>query len=208
MEYHNKYPALERFYPETFLDPLQEMHSFNDRTFHQYIQSQYNFYVKEARKGELKSTLAAVTAVWSKASSLFCELYSFGGLTPESQRYFDRSFRGKLNRVTFGPPVESAEKMVALMESGLLNFETARNPSLSLDEKTGTYILESRMKCTRHSVQYLVDARIPKMSLVDDSSSLFRNLLNRGLITTYENRTDQETYQTGAVNITPGGGCF
>lgn len=201
-KYHSKYPELKRFNPERFLDPLQDEQPLNGQTFHQFTLSQYNFYLNEARKGELKSPTAAVTAVWRKAASLFCELYSFGGLTPESQKCFDRSFRGKLNRVTFGPPIDSAEKIYALMEFGILNFETARNSSVSLDEKAGSFTLESRQKKNRHSVQYLVDARIPKMSLVNDCSSLFRSLLNRGLITVYENSTDQETYQTGAINIT------
>ncbi len=204
-EYQQKCPGLKRFDPDTFLDPLQENSTFDGQTFHQYIHSQYNFYVKEARKGEFKSPLAAVTAVWKKASSLFCDLYSFGGFTPESQRYFDRSIRGKLNRVTFGPPVESAEKMYALVESGILNFGAARSPNLSMDEKSGAFILESGQRSLRHHVQYLVDARIPKMSLADDCSKLFRKLLNRGLITTFINRATQEAYQTGAVNITPEG---
>ncbi len=51
-------------------------------------------------------------------------------------------------------------------------------------------------------VQYLVDARIPKMSLANDPGSLFRNLLNRGLITLFENRFGQQAYKPGAVNIT------
>jgi hypothetical protein len=204
-KYHKKYPDRKRFNPDLFLDPLQEKSAAVCRTFHHYIQSEYRGYLKEARKGELKSPLAAVTAVWRKASSLFSEIYSYGGLTPDSQRYFDHTVRGKLNRVTFGPPVESAEKMLALMESEILNFETARNPVLTLDDKTGSFILESIQSSTRHSVQFLVDARIPKMSLADDRSSLFRNLLRRGLITMHENRDGQGIYQTGAVNITPEG---
>lgn len=204
VEYRKIYPDLKPFEPEMFLDPLPKTHSVNAQTFHQYIQSLYNFYVEEAGKGELKSPLAAVVAVWRKAAPLFCKIYSFGGLTPDSQRHFDRSFRGKLNRVAFGPPLENAEKIHALMESGLLNFGAARNPGLSLDEKTGSFILETK-EGTRHSVQYLVDARIPKTSLAKDCSSLFQNLLDRGLITIYENRNDQEMYQTGAVNITPEG---
>ncbi len=204
VEYRKIYPDLKRFDPETFLDPLQEEHFFSDQTFHHYIQSKYDFYIKEAGKGELKSPHAAVVAVWRKAAPLFSEIYSFGGLTPGSQKYFDRSVRGKLNRVAFGPPVENAEKMYALIEFGLLNFGAARSPGLSLDEKTGSFILESE-NGTLHPLQYLVDARIPKMSLAKDGSSLFQNLLKSELITIFENRTVQETYQTGAVNITPEG---
>jgi len=204
-DYHKKYSSEIRFDAERFLDPLPESEYFKGKTHHQYIEGLYDYYLQEARKGELRSPLAAVSAVWRKASPLFCEVYSFGGLTPDSQRYVDSSIRGKLNRVTFGPPVTSGEKIYALIESGILNFDAARHPELVLDEKIGLFVLESRPEGTRHPVQYLVDARIPKVSLVDDPGPLFSNLLNRGLITLYENKLGKEAYQTGAVNITPQG---
>ena len=200
--YHKKYPSQIRFDVDRFLEPLKEADVLNGTTIDQFIKSLYNHYLQEARKGELKSPFAAVTAVWRKASSLFCELYSFGGLTPESHRHFDYSMRGKLNRITFGPPVKSAEKLYALMESGILNFDAARNPNLILDDKSGSFILQSNPNNTRYPVQYLVDARIPKVSLADNPGPLFRNMLNRGLITIYENRFGEETYRPGAINIT------
>ncbi len=204
-EYHKKYPSEIRFNVDRFLDPLQETEIHEGKSYHQFIGALYNDYLREARKGELKSPLAAVTTVWRKASSLFCDLYSFGGLTPESHRYFDCSIRGKLNRVTFGPPVKSAEKLFALMESGILNFDAARNPVLILDDKSGSYILQSNPNNTRYPFQYLVDARIPKVSLADDPGPLFRSMLNRGLITIFENRFGEEAYRPGAVNITSEG---
>ena len=200
--YHKKYPSEIRFDAERFIDPLQKTEVYEGKSHHQYVETLYNDYLREAQKGELKSPLAAVSAVWRKASSLFCELYSFGGLTPESQQNFDCTIRGKLNRVTFGPPVESAEKLFALMESGLLNFDAARNPDLILDDKSGSFILQSKANNTRYPVQFLVDARIKKMSLSDDPGPLFRSMLNRGLITIFENRFGEEAYRPGAINIT------
>jgi hypothetical protein len=200
-EYHKKNSSEICFDPERFLEPLHETEFHKGKTHNQYIEALYNYYLQEARKGELRSPLAAVTAVWRKAASLFCKVYSFGGLTPESHRYFDCSIRGKLNRITYGPPVKSAEKLYALMESGILNFDAARKPDLVLDEKSGLFILESSPEGTRYPVQYLVDARIPKVSLANGPGPLFRNLLNRGLITLYENRFGKEAYQPGAVNI-------
>lgn len=201
-DFHKKYSSEIRFDAERFLDPLQETELHKGKEHHQYVEALYNNYLREARKGELRSPLAAVTAVWRKASSLFCEVYSFGGLTPESQKYFDFKIRGKLNRITFGPPVKSGEKLFALMEAGILNFDAAKNPDLVLDDKSGSFILERRSDGTRYPIQFLVDARIPKMSLADDPGPLFRNLINRGLITLYENRSGREAYQPGAVNIT------
>lgn len=201
-QYHKKHSSEIRFNTVRLLDPLQETEFQEDKSYHQHIETLYLDYLQEARKGVLKSPLAAASAVWRKASPLFCEIYSFGGLTPESQRYFDSSIRGKLNRITFGPPLKSAEKLYALMEAGVLNFDAAKNPDLVLDEKSGSFILESKPKGTRYPVQYLIDARIPKMSLVDDPGQLFKNLLNRGMITLYENRAGEEAYQPGAVNVT------
>ena len=200
--YHKKYPSEIRFDAKKFLDPLQETAFHEGKSHHQYIEDLYNIYLREARKGELRSPLAAVTAVWRKASSLFCELYSFGGLTPDSHNHFDCSMRGKLNRVTFGPPVKSAEKLYALMEFGILNFDAARNPDLTLDDKSGSFILQSNSDKSRYPVQYLVDARIPKVALADDPGPLFGSMLNRGLITIYENRFGEEAYRPGAINIT------
>ena len=204
-EYHKKNSAEIRFDADRFLDPLQETEFHKDKIYHQFIRSLYSYYLREARKGELKSPMAAVSAVWRKASSLFCEIYSFGGLTPESHRNFDCSIRGKLNRITFGPPVKSAEKLYALMEFGILNFNAARNPDLLLEENSESYILLSKPNNTRYPVQYLVDARIPKVTLTDAPGPLFRNLLYRGLISVYENRTGEEAYEPGAINITPEG---
>lgn len=204
-EYHEKNSSKTHFDVEQFLDPLLETEVHQGKTYNQCIEALYSVYLQEARKGELRSPLAAVTAVWRKASSLFCEIYSFGGLTPESQRYFDCSIRGKLNRVTFGPPVKSAEKLYALMKFGIVNFDAAKNPILVLDKRNGQFILQSRPNGNRFPVQYLVDARIPKVTLADDSGPLFRNLLNRGLISIYENSYGKESYQPGAVNITSQG---
>ncbi|REL32908.1 hypothetical protein DYD21_13905 [Rhodohalobacter sp. SW132] len=200
-EFHKKNPSELRFDPNTFLDPFHASEIQKGKSHHQFIEALYSEYLQEARKGELRSPLAAVTAVWRKASSLFCELYSFGGLTPESQQSFDHLIRGKLNRVTFGPPVENAEKLYSLMESGILNFDAARNPDLVLDKESGSYILQSRPNNTGYPVHFLVDARIPKVTLADNPGPLFRNLINRGLISLYENSSGNEAYRPGAVNI-------
>lgn len=204
-QFHKKNPFEIHFDAVQYLNPLLKTEFQKGKTYHQFVVTLYSFYLREASKGELKSPLAAASAVWRKASSLFSEVYSFGGLTPESQSDFDSSIRGKLNRVGFGPPVESAEKLYALMECGILNFVAARNPDLLLDEKRGSFILESRPEATRYTIQTLVDARIPKMSLGDNPGPLFENLLNRGLITLYKNRSGDESYQPGAVNINPQG---
>lgn len=197
--------AVNRFDPDTFLAPTTNKKFHHTGALHQFIRSYLKFYLNEAQKGENHSPWAAVTAVWRKATPLFGDLYSFGGLTPDSQKYFDRRFRGRLNRVTFGPPAESTEKIVALVESGILNFELARHPEIHLDENTGTVTLISKKYNIRRTVQYLVDARISKVSLPDDRNSLYGNLLDRGMISMFENRSDHDLYRPGCIAISRDG---
>lgn len=198
--YHEEYPLEVRFVPELFLDPATKSRN-SGVSYHRFILTLYGFYLQEARKGEVRSPWAAVAAVWRKASGLFCELYAFGGLTPESHREFDRTLRGKLTRITFGPPVKSAEKINALMQAGILQFHVATNPELLFDEKSGQMLLESVSCSKRYAIDYLVDARIPKMTMDNEEGSLFQNMMNRGLITRFENTFGGDTYKTGSVNI-------
>lgn len=199
--YHERYPEEKRFDPDAFLSPLKGKCFSDSGTFNQYIQSYLTFYLQEALKGELRSPWAAAASVWRKAIPIFGKFYAFGGLTPDSQRCFDGSFRGRLNRITFGPPAASAEKLIALMEKGILNFEMAECPEVVLNKKTGTFVLESKQYNKRQPVHYLVDARISKVSLPDDRSLLYQNLLARGLISMYENELYQDTYQPGCIAV-------
>lgn len=157
-EYYEVNPGLDRFDPDTFLAPLTKKKFTNAGAFNKFIFSYLKFYFNETRKGENQSPWSAVTAVWRKATPVFGDLYSFGGPTSDSQRIFDRFYRSLLNRVTFGPPVESAEKIIALIESGILNFELAGHPEIRLDETSGTAVLESKQYNIRRSVQCLVVA--------------------------------------------------
>lgn len=203
--YHELNPAINRFDPNTFLAPLNNKNFPDAGTFNLFIKAYLKFYLNEAKKGENISGWAAVTAVWRKATPLFGEFYSFGGLTPESHRIFDKLIRGRLNRVTFGPPEESIEKIVALMEAGVLNFELAENPVIRLDKIKGTAALTSKKYNIRRIVQYLIDARISKVSLPDDRNSLYRNLLDRGMISMFENKSDHYSYQPGCIAISRDG---
>ena len=200
--FHQRHPCEPPFNAEAFLRPARGAGRHAGSSHNEWIKSLYKGYLEEARKGELLSPLAAAVAVWRKASPLFSKAYAFGGFAPKSHQQFDASSRGMLDRVTFGPALKSAEKLYALMQYGLLDFDLAENPDVVPSEELGTFVLQHKETTCRRSVQYLVDARIPKVRLADHPGPLYRNLLDRGLITIYENRAGQDVYRPGAVNIT------
>lgn len=203
--FHEHNPNAAQFSPDLFLRPLKGRHFNNTEYFDEDIRLYLAFFIAEARKGELKSPWAAASAVWRKATPVFGSIYEFGGLAPISQKYFDEKFRRLLNRVTFGPPIESVEKMLALMEAGKLNFRMARNPGIEASKKSNTFMLRMNDEEPSQPVEGLVDARIPKVSMRYDQSPLYRNLLDRGLITRYQNEQGQDSYQPGCAALSPEG---
>lgn len=199
--FHERNPNAAQFNPDLFLRPLKGPHFSNTDYFHEEIKLYLAFFVAEARKGELKSPWAAVSAVWRKTTPIFGSIYEFGGLEPSSQRFFDERFRRLLNRVTFGPPTESVEKVLALTAAGKIDFSMARNPRIEASKKSEMFILQRNDKEISQSVSYLVDARISKVSMQDDQSPLYQNLLERGLITTYQNEQSGDSYQPGCAAL-------
>ena len=87
------------------------------------------------------------------------------------------------------------------MESGLLTFQMAPDPQVTFDQKKKEFLLTSQKFDTEKHVQYLVDARISKVQISEDTSPLFRNMLKRGLISLFENKTNAGSYHPGCINI-------
>jgi 2,3-diaminopropionate biosynthesis protein SbnA len=204
-EFHAQNPDTEKFIPADFLNPLKSKDFSNSEAHNQFIKSYWQFFVGQAQKGEIESPWAAVTAVWRKATPLFGHFYAFGGLTPASQQYFDTQFRPKLNRVTFGPPVQSVQKMLALIKHGLLRFDMAKNPSVSINRTDSAFILRKKDGQKVHQVNHLVNARISKVSILRDESPLYQNLLEKGMIQIFKNETESQSYTPGCLALSPQG---
>lgn len=203
--FHEHHPEVKRFDPELFLQPLSGPQFKSSENYNDAISNYLRFFLDEARKGELESPWAAASAVWRKATPIFAALYAFGGLKPVSQAYFDTEFRRLLNRVTFGPPIESTKKIVALIKAGILNFNLAQNPSVSTSSKDGAFILDCNSLNNRQVVEFLVDARIPNISIERNQSELYQNLEQRGLIKKFTNEYNGDTYLPGCAAISAEG---
>ena len=45
----------------------------------------------------------------------------------------------RFKRVTFGPPIVNAEKLLALIKAGVVDFSVSRNPRIVMNEQLGCY---------------------------------------------------------------------
>lgn len=203
--FHELHPKIDRFDPALFLNPLGGPHFQTSGSSNSQMMDYLRFFLGEAKKGELKSPWAAVSAVWRKATPVFAKFYAFGGLQPGSQLYFDTTFRRLLNRVTFGPPIENGEKIGALLEAGILNFQMAHNTTVKPSEKDAVFVMDEMTSNKSQTINYLIDARIPNVSIENNQSVLYRNLKKRGFIKHFTNECNGSIYQPGCAAISQEG---
>ncbi|MGW7535871.1 FAD/NAD(P)-binding protein [Amycolatopsis sp. NPDC054798] len=143
----------------------------------------------EAYRGNCTSGVKAATDVLRDAREAFRAAVEFGGLTPDSHRYFVEQFDATVNRVSFGPPLRRNEEWLALFEAGILEVaggaasrvetpDDEHNYRISLDFPGGPAAVD---------VDVVVSARLDKYSPRTDSSHLSANLARRGLVRPFMN---------------------
>lgn len=201
--FHKEHPDQKRFLPDLFLDPLKDTCTAAPENHHRFIVGYLQKAIEHARQGEVESPWMAVVAVWREATPIFGDLFRFGGLKPASHRLFAERFNGSLSRVTFGPPIESMEKIVALAKAGFVNFGLSRSATVEPQPDAESFCLQSHYTGAKQNVSYVIDARIPKVSLTNNSTDLYRNLLERRLIRSFENvsNSDHDLYRPGCLDL-------
>lgn len=187
--FHQQFPELDRFDFHAFLEGNLSPDDLNKSTL-EYIRMS----IQEAELGIENSAFAATADTWRHLSDFFNKLYRFGGLMPQSQRTFLEKYAGHLNRISYGPPIENMKKIEAIAEAGLIDFSFSQNPEIS---KTSKFIL-STPKGKDVTVDFFVDARIPKIQLHRCAGQLYGSLLEQKLIFPYVNRLE------GRLDFRPG----
>ncbi len=146
----------------------------------------------------------AVVAVWREITPIFGRTYEFGGLTSASHRDFLENYFGTLCRITFGPPIESIEKILAISKAGILKFEIGADAEVFCEEASGKFQIISSQNGFQTEVSHLIDARIPKMKIPNNASTLYRKLYEKGLIRTFKNGE----FDVGCVDVSRSGEIY
>jgi len=184
---------------ETIKNPFSLEHLLNPRATAQFssyqeyadfIYAYLRFTIAEAKKGVRKSPYMAAASVWREASPILAELYNFQGFSGQSQQEFDQQWSGSLSRISFGPPIESMEKILTLIEKGKLKIVFEQAPELT--------VLEDKLLLSEHRKLFVVtnfiDARIGKNK---GPHLLFDNLLQSGIA----QKAINEQYEIGPLAI-------
>ena len=156
----------------------------------------------EARRGNQGSPIKAAADVLRDARAVLQDMIEHGGLTAASHRKFLSVYNPAINRVTFGPPRQRNEQLLALIEAGVLTMGVGPNAAIRIDEDRSQFTLHTRFAkaASIAHVDVLVVARLDVYSPETDDSELMRNLLKRGTIRPYYNGT----FHPGGIDIDGG----
>ena len=197
-KFRSLYKEVPDFEMATFLSPWLKLNLKPGAEFHHNIVDYLDMAIKEAKIGELDSPLMTAVAVWREITPLISPLYEFGGFTPSSQKVFEKKYYGRFSNVTFGPPIENMEKIVALAKASILKFTLGPSPLVNCHEATGKYRLTSSCSSYSADASCLIDARIAKPTSEEGVSEIYSNLIQRNIASPYKNKT----YAPGCLNIT------
>ena len=192
-----EHPEHEPFDHRRVLDPLAGRAFTGGDEFNAFVATYMAEEIARARRGEAGCGVKAAISIWYDVRAAIGEVLAFGGLTAASHRTLVEEWFPRFKRVAFGPPVINIEKLLALLEAGLIDFRVSRDPRVS----DGDYFV---LHCARNSAtvqaEVLVDARYPHVDVNRDATPLYRNLLRRGMIRGFRN----QAYSPGAIDMTEG----
>ncbi|MBM1104662.1 FAD/NAD(P)-binding protein [Aurantibacter crassamenti] len=101
----------------------------------------------------------------------------------------------KSKRYSYGPPVESIQQLLALVEAEVMNLEMVNNPTIELSDKGWNFELNGKTAIADIMIDSVLDA--PKIEAVD--SPIIKNMLSNDLIEAVHDDLGVATDENGYV---------
>lgn len=147
---------------------------------------------------------AAADGVWRDLRPVLAHAVDFGGLTAQSHKTFLDVYMRHHNRLANGAALEVMEKMLALVERGLLDVSIG--PGASVRGVDGRWRVTGRDTGVERDFDVLVDARVHSFDPEADLSPIYPNLLRRGLVRKWRNpgQDGAPAFEPGGLDLTEG----
>jgi len=145
----------------------------------------------EARRGNLSSPLKyACDTVWRDYRPVFTDCVDFGGLTPASHKMFLSRYVAIHNRIADGPSLTVIEKLRTMIAEDVIEIRLGPRPDIYFDPNTSQFRSVSRIDQREETFDRLVLCFLEMFNPEGDESPLFRNMLNSGIISKWESRSE------------------
>ncbi len=148
---------------------------------------------------------AAADGVWRDLRPVLAHAADFGGLDPESHRTFLDVYMRHHNRLANGAALEVMEKVLALIEYGLVDISVGPGARVETDPEQQAFAIHGSHTGARVRVDVLVDARVHPFDPEADTAPLYPALLRRGLVRKWRNPGLPGTpgFEPGGLDLTP-----
>jgi len=147
---------------------------------------------------------AAADGVWRDLRPVLAHAADFGGLSAKSHQVFLEKYMHHHNRLCNGAALEVMEKILALLEVGLLDASVGPDAKVQTDHSTGKFHIVGSQTGAHYQIDCLIDAKVHAFDPEKDIRHLYPNLYRRGLIQKWENpSSDGTSFRPGGLTLTP-----
>lgn len=149
----------------------------------------------EMALGEAKITLDyCVGQVWRHCQPTLYDAFSYANLKPEIiEDVIAQDEQSK--RYSYGPPIESMQQLLALVDAGILNLDFVNNPDIELEDNGWRLTNKSQ---NSKGVSIMINSVLDSPKLLEVNSPLITNLLQHDLISPIHSKlgieTDEDAY--------------
>jgi len=205
---HSSNPQDHRFCWQTFFQPVDHSVALNGESWRSAVLDYMRADQKAAAQGNLRNpSKAASDGVWRDLRSVLAEAVDFGGLTAESHSRFMRVYFRLYSRMANGIGLEAMSRILALVESGLVDISTGPEPEVEGISGRAAFLVRGTLTGVKHEVTAAIQGRTHPFDPVQDINPLYPNLIRRGLVRQWVNpgRISSQSYCPGGLDLSK---CF
>ncbi|MFJ3901607.1 FAD/NAD(P)-binding protein [Streptomyces sp. NPDC090025] len=186
--------------------PFHDRRFGSPAEFHKVLCEWLRADLGDARLGNADGPMKAAADVLRDVRQTIRNVVDFGGLTPESHRWFLAEFGPVAAMVSTGPPQLRSEQFLALLAAGVLD-PVGPGVRFGTDPVAGRFTVESaQVENSWAELDVLVDARLPSTDITADRDPLIRGLYADGLVRPFVNADGSTArggeFRTGGMDCT------
>jgi len=145
---------------------------------------------------------AAADGVWRDLRQTLAYAADFGGFTASSHRTFLDIYMRHHNRLANGAALEVMEKMLALIECGLLDMSIGPCAHIENEEKAGCFRVIGSITGASVFADCIIDSKVHPFDPDRDVRPLYHRLLERGWIRKWVNPGIDMDFAPGGLELT------
>ena len=186
-EFHRLHPEEKKFEADELLHPPIRQSNNAHEDFLTYWKKTVDWIKTE------NSPFVAAANTWGNLVDDFNWLYKNDKLTADSRSKFISTYFSMFNRISYGPPLQNVQKIIALAAIGVVDFSFVNHPHIA-KTYSDKYELKSHEEMT--ACEWMIDARLPRDFTIN-SNVLYTSSCKRNGLFSFLNKHTNSDFANG-----------